>query len=292
MQPAKGCMLFDSGLYSCYIMIKTRQDHVRFLIKPNLIGSNGWLALREDLALEGAETAEQGRDLARRFTAIEVWFSDLDDFDTRSPAKIIAMNAVGAGGWNLAYARWILKTICLFFRYGKKRAEAMSWKLYYDAFLKRDAEGDWLKEEAFQFIDALLTPARISDLLYPSVLEFYASFGAEKYLVTRNLERIAYRYSKVLPYSGYFHEVRDKALVVEAFIKSHPGLRLYGVGGDSSEDQEAAEVLDSYFRKGEIEKPICLFRAASPFALNSSFNVYVGKDRSGLTSILAANPAP
>ena len=47
-------------------------------------------AARRPLAA-GLGTDDQKRQLARRFAAIEVEFSDLDDSDTRSPAKIIAM---------------------------------------------------------------------------------------------------------------------------------------------------------------------------------------------------------
>jgi hypothetical protein len=227
-------------------------------------------------------------DLARRFATVQVWFSDLDDFDSRSPAKIIAMNAVGAGRLNPAYLRWLVETVLLFCRYGKKRGESLGWRRYYDTFLKLDAEHDWLKSEAFEFIERLLTPESISRLLYPSVREFYAGFGAEKYLVTRNLERIAYRYSKVLPYSGYFHEVSDKAAVVQRFIDLRPELRFFGSGGDSAEDEDAAELLDFHYRKGRIEKPLCLFRAGFPLSLNRAFNIYVGKNRGGLASLLAA----
>ena len=265
-----------------------RRDRVRFLIRPNLGGTNGWVALREDLLIAEPGSVEQERDLARRFAAIQVWFSDLDDFDSRSPAKIIAMKAVGAGRANPAYLRWLFQTAISFCRYGRKRAETISWKRYYDAFLKLDAEHDWLNDQAFEFIDAMLTPESVTKLLFPAVLDFYSRFGAEKYLLTRNLERIAYRYSKVLPYSGYFHEVRDKAAVVEGFIESRPEVRRYGSGGDSVEDEEVARVLEHYHRKGRIEAPICLFRSASPYALSRSFNVFVGKNRSGLARIISA----
>jgi len=258
-------------------MAPRRRDRVEFIIRPNLTGTNGWLALRRDLCPD---------ELPRRFAAIQVWFSDLDDFDSRSPAKIIAMKAVGAGYLNPAYYRWMLGTLLLFCRYGKKRGEAMGWQRYYESFLKRDAEHDWLKEEAFRFIDALLTPESVSSLLYPSVRDFYTLFAAEKYLVTRNLERIAYRYSKVLPYAGYFHEVKDKAALVERFIRERPGIRFYGSGGDSVEDEGAAEILDFYYRVGRIEKPLSLFRADSPHRLNRAFNIYVGKDRGGLARFL------
>jgi hypothetical protein len=265
-----------------------KQGGIRFLIKPDILGTNGWLALREDLLLSGAGAEAQKRDLARRFAATQVWFADLDDFDSRSPAKIIAMHAVGAGHLRPAYLRWALRTLLLFLRHGRKRGESMSWKLYYDAFLKRNAGGDWLKDEAFRFIDRLLTPEKVSDLLYPAVREFYAAFGAEKYLVTRNLERIAYRYSKVLPYAGYFHEVPDKAALIESFLKARPEVKRYGSGGDSAEDGLAADLLDFYHRRGAIEKPLCLFRADRPGAFHGSFNVFVGKNRSGLSGILAA----
>jgi hypothetical protein len=263
------------------------RERVRFIVRPGLGGAGGWLALREDLLVRGAEEEQLG-DLRRRFAAIQVWFSDLDDFDTRSPARIIARRAVGAGYLNPAYCRWALETVYLFCRYGRKRGEAMSWKRYYDSFLKRSADEDWLKDEAFRFIDDLLTPWRISRLLFPSVREFYASFGAEKYLVTRNLERVAYRFSKVLPYSGYYHEVKDKAALVEAFIALRPEAKRYGSGGDSEEDRDVAKVLDYYYRKGRIEQPICLYRAGFPFALDRSFNVFVGRDRGALAGALAS----
>jgi hypothetical protein len=272
-------------------MTARRNDRIRFLIKPSLFGPRGWLALREDLFPSGSMCGEAGRGLARRFAAIQAWFSDLDDFDTRSPAKIIAERAVGAGRLNPAYAGWILQTVVLFFRFGRKKGEGMSWKLYHDCFLKKDVEHDWLKDEAFRFIDELLTPEGVARLLYPAVREFYAAFGADKYLVTRNLERIAYRYSRVIPYAGYFHEVRDKAALVESFIAAHPDLARYGSGGDSSEDEGIADLLEFHHRRGEIEKPICLYRASSPLDLNRTFNVFVGKDRSGLAGILAGGTA-
>jgi hypothetical protein len=275
-------------VYSGSAMARKGQSRFRFLIKPDLIGSNGWLALRGDLLLPDADAETQKRDLARRFSATQVWFSDLDDFDSRSPAKLIAMRAVGAGHWNPAYMRWALGTLLLFLRFGKKTGESMGWKRYYDSFLKRDTGEDWLKEEAFQFIDRLLTPEKIARLLFPGVQEFYAAFVAEKYLVTRNLERIAYRYARVLPYTGYFHEVQDKAAVVEAFLKARPDVRRYGTGGDSAEDACAADALEFHHRKGTIEKPLCLFRADRPFAFNGSFNIAVGRNRAGLAEILAA----
>jgi hypothetical protein len=264
-----------------------RGPRVRFIIPPDLVGTKGWLALREDLLVDGMGRAEQRKDLARRFESLQVWFSDLDDFDSRSPAKILAMRAVGAGRISPAYIKWALRTLLLFCRYGRKRGGPMSWKLYYDEFLKADPEHDWLKDEAFAYIDRMLTPAGVAGLLYPSVQEFYARFGADKYLMTRSLERIAYRYSKVIPYAGCYHEVRDKALVVADFIDEHPYIRNYGSGGDSAEDEEVAKTLESLYRKGEIEKPLCLFRASSPLALNRAFNVFVGKDRSGLVDVLA-----
>jgi hypothetical protein len=269
-------------------MRRTSLRGLRFVIEPNLLGTNGWLALREDLAREDLARDDHAReDLARRFAGVQVWFSDLDDFDTVSPAKIIAMNAVGTGHLRPAYLRWVLKTIGLFRRYGRKRGESMSWKLYYDSFLKRSAEEDWLKDEAFAFIDRILAPESIPALLYPGVREFYSRLNAEVYLVTRNLERIAYRYSKVLPYSAYYHEAKDKASIVEAIVKSRPEVTRYGSGGDSSEDEEVAELLGAYYRRGLIERPVCLFRAESPSALSGSFNVFVGKNRSGLARVLS-----
>jgi hypothetical protein len=269
-------------------MTRKAPNGIRYLIEPDLLGNNGWLAVREGLLPPGADTEAAKGHIARRFAAMQVWFADLDDFDTRSPAKGIAMRAVGVGHWNLSYMRWAVRTLLLFARFGRKRGEVLSWKLYYDSFLKRDAGKDWLKEEAFRFIDGFLTPARVEGLLYPAVREFYDSFGAQKYLVTRNLERIAYRYSKVLPYAGYFHEVRSKGALVKAFLKAHPEVRSCGSGGDSTEDESAADMLEFYHKKGEIEKPLCLFRAQRPGAFNGSFNLFVGKNRSGLAGILKA----
>jgi hypothetical protein len=267
-------------------MIGKNAARVRFIARPKLAGTKAWLALREDLIVGEGGRAEQLVALKLRFKSIQVWFSDLDDFDSRSPARIIALKGVGSDRTSPAYLRWAFRSLLLLCRYGLKRAEPMSWELYYNAFLKAEREHDWLKDEAFRFIDGMLSPEGVASLLYPSVPEFYARFDADKYLVTRNLERIAYRYSKVLPYSGYFHEARDKALVVEAFVEEHPYIRYYGSGGDSAEDEEVAKVLDFLYRKGEIEAPICLFRAGSPFALNKSFNVFVGKDRSALAEAL------
>jgi hypothetical protein len=267
-------------------MITKNAAKVRFVVRPRLTGAKGWLALREDLLVGEGGSAEELRALKLRFASIQVWFSDLDDFDSRSPARIIALRAVGSSHGDPAYLRWAFRSLGLLCRYGTKRAEAMSWELYYDAFLKAEREHDWLKEEAFRFIEGMLSPEGVSRLLYPLVRDFYARFDADKYLVTRNLERIAYRYSKVLPYTGYFHETRDKARVVEDFVEEHPYIRYYGSGGDSGEDEEVAKLLDSLYRKGDIEKPICLFRAASPLTLNKSFNVFVGKNRGALAEAL------
>lgn len=268
-------------------MSKKAKNWVHYLIKPNLLGNNAWLGLRDDLLLPGADGEGQARELGRRFGAVQAWFSDLDDFDTRSPAKIIALRAVGTGHFRLGYLRWAMRSLGLIFSRGLSQAENLSWKLYYDTFLKTALDGDWLNEAGFRFIDRLLTPAGVARLLYPGVADFYSSFGADKFLVTRSLERIAWRYSRVLPYSGYYSEVGDKAQLMEAFIKARPGIRYYGLGGDSSVDAEAAEVLEHCHRKGRIEKPLCLFRAHSPLALDLRFNVFVGKDRSALAGLLA-----
>jgi hypothetical protein len=267
-------------------MAPSNGNRVKYLIKPNLLGTNGWLALREDLLLQGEGPTEAARGLARRFSAIEVWFSDLDDFDSRSPAKRVAMKALGTRHLDPAYLKWAFGTIVSFLRDGRWRTEISGWKRYYETFLKQDRTTDWLKQEAFESLEAFFTPQRIVLLLYPGVREFYASFGARKYLVTRNIERIAYRYSKVLPYTEYYYEVCDKAAVVEAFMALYPEVRFYGSGGDSPEDAAVAELLDYYWRKGRIEKPLCLFKAHSPRALDPSFNIYVGKNRTGLVEIL------
>ena len=166
----------------------------------------------------------------------------------------------------------------------------MGWKLYYDAFLKKAAGEDWLKEEAFQFIDSLLD-ARVS--LRPPLSGgprmSDAGFGAEKYLgdaqprahrlsATRSpaLHRLLPRGQGQGGRRGGLHQVAAQ-------------VRRYGSGGDSAEDEVAADVLDFYYRRGLIEQPVCLFRAGSPLVLNRAFNVFVGKDRTALAKVLT-NP--
>jgi hypothetical protein len=199
---------------------------------------------------------------------------------------------VGTGHFRPAYIAWLFRTIGLWMRQGRKLAESRGWKLYYDSFLKTSLDGDWLNEAGFRFIDRLLTPEGVSRLLHPGVEDFYARFPAEKYLVTRSLERIAWRYCKVLPYAGYYSEVSDKASLVEAFMKARPGIRYYGIGGDSAVEAEIALILEHAHKKGRIGQPVCLYRATSPRALDLDFNVFVGSDRSALAEALSEGPAP
>lgn len=259
---------------------------MNLLYKSNGIFSNNWFGINDKFIASFKSSKNIKKEIFQRFQCIQTWFSDLDDFDTISPAKKIALKAIGTNHFNPKYIGWSFKTLILLIIGEKKKIENDRWKVYYDSFLKQNVDNDWLKDKAFNKIDTLLSKNYIRKLLYPGIEDFYNLFKADKFMVTRNLERIAYRYCKVLPYKGYYHEVKDKGKVVEEFIKKHPKIKYYGSGGDSVEDEVAVDVLKYYYKKGTIEQPLCLYRADSPKKINLKFDIFVGKNRQGLVDFI------
>lgn len=236
-----------------------------------------WVTAREFL-VRNRPLEEVKRELKERFMQAEVWFSDLDDCDAESPAKAIATNAIGTAHSNLRYLLWCLGTG---FAIGFKgnRAESKRWEKYVENFLNNEKARKQVKE--------LYIPETAKASLYKGVEEFYSILPAKKFYISRNIEEVISAYASVLGFEGFFSEVTDKGKIVERFLNTHPWIRNYGCSGDSVEDVSVVDVLRFYQFKKKIDTVITLYRAKRPkLRAKSSFDVHVGKDRSGLVEIL------
>ena len=260
-----------------------------YIVKPKFFIGNSWLGINKQF-LTGSKNkdtfAEIKDKIASSFQKIEIWLSDLDEFDAVSPAKYVAFKAVGTKYYNIEYIKWAFYSfLCLFFK-NRKKLEVIRWKEYYNLFLKQNLDNDWLKDEAFKKIAVLLNQNKIKRLLYPGVIDFYDTLKVKKIMITRNIDRIAYRFCQFLSFYKYYYEVDNKGKIVESIIKENPHVRYFGIGGDSEEDASAYDTLLYYYKKGKIEKPLSLQRVYSMKKLFPDFDLYIGKDRRALVDVI------
>ena len=260
-----------------------------YIVKPKLFTGSSWLGINSQFisGLKNQDNLIEIKDnIASRFQKIEIWLSDLDEFDAKSPAKYVAFKAVGTNYFNFDYIKWAFHSFFCLFLKDRKKLEVLRWKEYYNLFLKQNLDDDWLKDAAFNKIAVLLNQNKIDNLLYPGIIDFYDSFKARKIMITRNIERIAYRFCQFLSFYKYYYEVDDKGKIVETIIKENPQVRYYGIGGDSEEDALAFDTLLHYYKKGKIEKPLSLQRVYSVKKLFPHFDLYIGKDRRALVNVI------
>ncbi|MFH0797933.1 MAG: hypothetical protein V1906_00825 [Candidatus Woesearchaeota archaeon] len=216
-------------------------------------------------------------DIKHRFANVQVWFSDLDDSDAKSPAKIIAASAIGASRFSLAYIGWCMKALYSSAAAGKP-SESYLWADYVERFLRGDGA---LREIKDKFTDDF-----VSSTLYGGVKEFYSLLSARKYYVTRNIAEVVRPYASLLGFDGYFSEAKDKGRAVDDFVIGNPQVTRYGCSGDSAEDESMLDVLHFYKGRGRISDVVSLYIAGSQNAVSPDFDLATSRDRTGLVALL------
>jgi len=217
------------------------------------------------------------KDLKEKILSTQVWFSDLDDSDADSPAKLIAKKAIGTSHFSLRYISWCCGTAKdLLFKC--KNSESARWKKYVEKFLRTD--------KAVKGLEALFTPEFVQTSLYPSVEIFYSLLSAHKFYISRNVLPITQAYSNFLNFAGVYCEEDNKGEVVENFIKNHPQFVKYGISGDSVEDEAMVDVLNYYAKIGKIDVISC-YISGNKYWESSKFDIQISKDRRGLLEIIS-----
>ncbi|MFH1669780.1 MAG: hypothetical protein ABIA62_07680 [Candidatus Woesearchaeota archaeon] len=206
---------------------------------------------------------------------VQVWFHDLDDNHAKSPAKDIAMRAVGTGHLSSDYISWCAGTAIALAKQGKS-CETERWRLYVDKFLRGTDAREQLK--------AMFTPERVCRSLYLGVRGFCSLFpAAGHHYVSRNIDEVVSAYASALDFDISYPESDQKHKVVEKFIFDNPQIEKYAVDGDSAEDAMMIDVLRHY-RKDVIG--FYSMDASRESDADEMFDVFTGKDRTGIVDIL------
>ena len=202
------------------------------------------------------------------FCRTEVWYIDLDDNLAKSPAKAIAMRAIGTKHYDLRYIDWCINTALELILHGKT-AESRTWLEYVNNFLKDDK----LEVELAKFAEGFVEKS-----LYPGVPDLMDLIdGKRKMLITRNVSAIAEAYAKRLGLRFVANAWNKREVVAENLFEGSAS-----VMGDSGEDVEMLEGLNMGSR--------CLFytlRNPKQELLDISDPVvYTSRDRRGLVEVL------
>lgn len=227
------------------------------------------------VAIRGVE-----EELFQKVLHADACLSDLDDTDAASPARFVALQ-----NWKSRivhdhdYRRWIIRTgrQYLFDR----DSESQSWKEYVNLFLRDD--NGWNMSACAQ-IDQLISSDHIMTSVFPGVSEFYNLLPAQKYYVSRNIPLIVQKYGQQLGFRDTFGEVYDKAQFVERFVHEHTPFQHYVVRGNSEEDKEMFDILQSCVRSLKIKSVVGIFVAGN--RNNPGFEIETSENQTGLTELL------
>ncbi len=204
-------------------------------------------------------------EVDRRITSLDVWFFDLDDTHTPSPAKRIARKGVGVDDV-LLYIGWCLETgVELAFE--GEEGKIRSWERYVSFFLDTPSK----REEAVKYINGF----------YSGVEDFVGMLNGGMY-VTRSIQEVASNYGDRLGI-GAFGEVKDKAKFVDAYLSANSWIRSVGVEGDSLEDGEMADVARAY------GKETVAIYVSKTKRIETGFDIATSRDHSGLVTLLDSN---
>ena len=210
--------------------------------------------------------------------------SDLDDTDAASPAKFIALHDLRSRLWkDFNYLSWFAET-GWHYLFNGNNVESQRWKKYVDTFLKD--QGGW-KPDALEQIDQLFDAQHITASIFPGVAEFYSLLKAEKYYVSRNLALIVEKYGQKLEFKIGYGEVEQKGNLVENFVQEHPSFQHYIVRGNSDEDKEMLDVLQSSLRSRKIKSVVGIFVAGN--ANNRGFEIETSRNQTGLVEVLKSH---
>ena len=222
--------------------------------------------------------------LFQRVLHADVCLSDLDDTDAASPAKFIALHDLKSRLWNnFDYLCWFAET-GWHYLFNGNNVESQGWKKYVNTFLKD--ERVW-KPEALAHIDQLIDAQHITASIFPGVPEFYSLLKAQKYYVSRNLALIVEKYGQKLEFKNSYGEVEKKGNFVEHFVEEHPSFQYYVVRGNSDEDKEMLDVLQSSIRRRKIKSVCGIFVAGN--GKNPGFEIETSLDQTGLVELLKSH---
>ena len=199
----------------------------------------------------------------RRLTSLDVWFFDLDDTHTPSPAKRIARNAGGVDDI-LLYIGWCFETGVELAFEGEK-GKIRSWERYVSLFLDTPSK----REEAVKYVNGF----------YPGVEDFVGVLSGRKTYVTRSIQEVADHYGNRVDIKAV-GEVKDKAAFVDAYLSANPWIKSVGVEGDSLEDGEMASVARAY------GLDVVAIYVSPVKRIESGFDIAISKDHSRLVELL------
>ncbi|MBI4139995.1 hypothetical protein HY483_03460 [Candidatus Woesearchaeota archaeon] len=219
-------------------------------------------------------------NLYSRIVESEVLITDLDESIAQSPARIIAQtHSLRKFPGTLEYWCWVAKYL---FKYlgGDSNIESSAWKEYVSKFLRTPEE----RRSAGEYF----TTDIVSKILYPGVRDFYCVLpeSMKKSCVTRNIEEVALQFTRPLGINSVVAEAFYKSTIVELMIKAAPWRKRYLLIGDSSEDEEALDVLRSIKKKGFIDFVLSIWVCKSPDDANKEFDISIGRNYSGLVEII------
>jgi len=232
------------------------------------------------VAIRGVE-----EELFQRVLHADACLSDLDDTDAASPAKSIALHNWRSRLWNdFGYLCWFVET-GWHYLFNGNNAESERWRKYVDLFIKNKGGNT----EALAQIDRLIDTSHITASLFPGVAEFYDLLPAKKYYVSRNIPLIVQKYGQHLGFRDTFGEVYDKAQFVEGFVREHVNFQHYAVRGDSKEDKEVLDILQSCVRSLRIKSVVGIFVAGN--RTNPGFEIETSRNQTGLVELLKSHQA-
>ena len=202
------------------------------------------------------------------FLSTNTWYIDLDDNLAKSPAKAIAMRAIGTKHYDPRYIDWCINTALELILHGKT-AESRTWLEYVNNFLKDDK----LEVELAKFAESFVEKS-----LYPGVPDLMKLIdGKRKMLITRNVPAIAEAYAKRLGLGFVANAWNKREVVARNLFEGSAS-----VMGDSGEDVEMLEGLNVGSR--------CLFytliNPKQELLDISDPVVYTSRDRRGLVEVL------
>lgn len=218
-------------------------------------------------------------DLRKKVLNADVCISDLDDTDAYSPAKKLARSdfwprLVG----NKKYRSWLRQVAQAKIRMEGKEAESHLWQEYVKLFLPK-----WLRK---RIAEEMFPPEVVKKMLFPGVENFYSLLKTNKVYASRNIVEVVEQFGNVLGFDENYGELYDKKKFVENFVQQHPQFQRYIIKGDSEEDKEIKNVLQSCERSKKIEYCLSLYRADKPMKENHGFGVEHGKDLSDVIEIV------
>ena len=250
---------------------------MKFLITPK---QGPWVAVQDGVSRE---------ELRERILQCDVSLTDLDDTLAPSPAERLAFNYLfGERGANPKFLAWAMTT-------GLKLAagklgwtdlgdiKSEQWSRFVDKFLD---------SQESKKIKARFTPEYAAGTLFPGVKELYSSLierGVYKIGFTRNITEIARAYQQVLELDLLSCRTPSKGNMILQVTYLHPELSRYLVFDDLYGGKDAKgilNVLEKAKRDERIEDVVSCQVRKSPRKLDDRFTVNIGRDYSGLVSLI------